>query len=161
MTVKQPHWLGVALLVFLSLSYLLIDRVVFITTAETGQGTVSSVQAHNAMCGGRRNRYDCTRYRAVVRFSVEGSGHQITVAAGSVRGHDQPLTRARYRVGASVPVAYSPGNPLRAYRDEFWDIWAAPFLAFVFQIASLFGAFIEPKQGGNRPDDPIQLSLRQ
>ena len=43
-------------------------------------------------------------------------------------------------------MKYAILNPDRAYHDSFFDLWMWPLMALGGQIATMFGAFVEPKR---------------
>jgi hypothetical protein len=140
MKVRDPICFFIGLLLFVPLLYFLLDRTIFVVTADRAMGTVETVRAENGRCG-RRPRHDCTRYEAVVRYMVQSRDHRIAVGAGSEKGLDQPLASAYYAPDDLVMIAYSRRNPQRAYRDEVADIWGTPIVTFIAQLALFFSAF--------------------
>lgn len=145
--IKQP-WLlvvsGILLVVALGFA---IDRALFLVTAERTSGSVERITSSNGRCGSKKNKYDCTRFQAIVGFTTkDGRAGEITVSAGSSRGYDQPSSAADLSVRQAVPVVYSPRNPAKAYQNSLWGVWGAPLMAFIGQLATLFGSFSEGRR---------------
>jgi hypothetical protein len=145
MSIKKPFWFWSSVALAVVVVYFVLDRTVFLVRAERTTGVVTEVHGVNTRCG-RKRKHNCTRFTARVRFTAQIQEYTFSVSAGSARGHRQPLSRADYDVGESVPVVYNPGRPEQAYRDAFWDVWGTPVLAFFFQIAALLGSFQEKKK---------------
>lgn len=150
MTVKQPLYFWVAVLLTLPLAYFLIDRAHFVWTSQTVMSTVEKVTASNGRCG-RKRRRNCTKFSALLKYNVGGEIYRFSVSAGTARGHDQPLSRARHHANQPVQVAYDPRNPRHAYRDAVWDIWGAPILTFILQLCAFFGSLTE-RRGESKKD---------
>lgn len=136
----------ISLALCLPLGYFLIDRISFVQVAQRTSGVVEDVWGHNGSCGRKRSRHDCTRYDARLRYQTSAGQYRIVVSAGSARGHNQPVSRARYAVGAREIVAYDPRNPARAYRNKLWDIWGTPLVTFFVQICTFLASFSERKK---------------
>lgn len=146
--IRQPFWLAVSGALLLLALGLGIERLVFVETAIETTGTISKVTGVNDRCGSSRrgrSRRPCTEFTATITFEHHGETFTTTTGAGSENGHDQPVSDADLHVGQRVPVVFAPGNPGRAYRDSFWDLWAWPLMAMFGQVATMFGAFVEPK----------------
>lgn len=135
---KKHIYLWIAVGLLLPLVYFLYDRIDFVWSSKTVMSTVEDVRAHNDVCGGKR-KYACTKYDAKLVYLVNDVDYRIEVEAGRERGRNQPLSMADHRVGEAVQVAYDPRKPTRAYRNTWWDIWGAPFIVFLMQIAAFFG----------------------
>jgi hypothetical protein len=146
MKVKSPLFFWIALLLFLPLAYFVFDRIHFVVTARPVSAEVSRVTSQNDRCGSRRSKYNCTKYYATLRYEVQGRWHQISVSAGRQRGHNQPLSGARYRSGDREAVKYDPRQPWRAYRNTLWDIWGAPLMTFFMQIAMFVASFSDKRR---------------
>lgn len=146
MNVKNRFVFVVALLLTVPLVYFLVDRTTFVLTGRKTTATVDDIRGTNDLCGRRANKHACTRFDAILGYAVNGSNYQIRVGAGKARGHDQPVSRSYYVEGQSETVAYDPDDPRRAYRDATWDIWGAPILAFLCQIAAFFASFTEKRK---------------
>lgn len=144
---KKFLLLAVAVGLTLPLLYFLIDRIQFVSVAQTTPGTVEQVTAKNSTCKRRRySRYACTLFRATIGYDVEGRHYRLQVAAGRARNHNQPISRAKYRKGERERVAFDPDRPSRAYRDTFWDIWGTPLMTFFVQLAALIAGRAEQRR---------------
>ena len=143
MKIRNGFFFGLSLLLILPLGYFLYDRMEFVRTARETSGTVEQVTSENTSCGRKRTRHACTKYRATLRYDVQGTQYRITVPAGRSRGHNQPISHAQYAVGGRDVVVYDPRRPGRAYRDRVWDIWGAPLITFFVQIGSFLAGFTE------------------
>lgn len=144
--IKQPWLLAIAaLLVVVAIGFAL-RQASFLMTADRTTGTVTRVDARNSTCGSKRNRHSCTRFDAEVRFDVNGRSFDFTVDAGSVRGSNQPKSRASHPEGSQVKVVYSKSNPNRAYRDSFFDVWFAPIASAAGAVASALGSTSEGRR---------------
>ncbi len=120
--------------------YFGLDRLSFVKNAVTTNGTVLSLNAENysARKGGKySHREPRTRFKAAVSYSTANGDYQTTCPAGSVHGHNQPVSRAKYSVGSPVKILYNRKNPQIAYADEFFEIWGVCFIPGAFFIASL------------------------
>ena len=134
-------WLGVSLaLLFAGIGYA-SHRALFLSRAEETVGEVVKLSASNDRCGGRRNRYDCTKFEAEVEFFINDNSYLLDVSAGQSRGHDQPLVFANYSRGSQVPIVYDPRHPETAFRNEFGDLWGGPIVTFVFQIVAFIAGY--------------------
>jgi hypothetical protein len=146
MKIKSGFLFGLSLLLTLPLGYFLYDRIEFVRTAQRINATVEDIWASNDRCGRKRARYACTKYQARLRYEVQGGQYRLSVSAGQSRGHNQPISRAEYRIGGTDVVAYDPRKPSRGYRDRTWDIWGAPVVTFFIQIAAFVGSFSEQRK---------------
>jgi hypothetical protein len=145
--IKQPWLLKVSAFFLIVAVYLVIDRSIFLTTAEKAQGTVESIVADNGTCGSNRRSHSCTKFKAAVRYEARTGGtHIIEIDAGSAHGHNAPESSARYRVGGAVEVVYSQRDPSQAYQDTLFGIWFAPILAGIAQLAALAGSLAEGRR---------------
>lgn len=115
--------LGLAFLTFLG------ERIWFLSRAEKTTARVQSIQGEDRKCGRRKFRYDCSRFRATLFFETPAGTQVVTLPAGSVRGHGQPVTRADYQIGQGVPLVYDRYNPKKAIPDTFWRIWGVTLFA--------------------------------
>lgn len=146
MRVKNQAVFVIALLLTLPVAYFVVDRTAFVLKSQTTTASVHDIVGRNDLCGRRRSKYSCTKFDATLSYAVNGSDYRIRVEAGSERGHNRPISAAKYRDGQAVSVAYDPRNPQRAYRDTVWDIWGAPILAFLCQVAAFVSSFSEKKR---------------
>jgi hypothetical protein len=115
--------LGFAFLIFLG------ERIWFLSRAEKTNASVQSIQGEDRRCGRRKHRYDCSRFRATMFFESVTGTQVVTLPAGSVRGHGQPVTRADYRIGRQVALLYDRHNPKKAIPDTFLHIWGVTLFA--------------------------------
>ena len=144
--IRQPILLIIAAGALLFAGYFVIDRLLFLTSAQRTMGTVVSLSARDSRCGGKR-KYSCTRFYAQVEFqTARGERSQLEVSAGTARGSNQPLTRARYVQGANVELIYDPKNPREVLQNSFFEIWGLPLMGGVFGGSFLFGSFCEPRR---------------
>ena len=157
MTIHNKPAFVISMIAAAVMLYFVGDRVWFLRHAERTTGSVIALQASNERCGSRRSRYDCTRFHANVAFFVRDDEHRLFVDAGSARGHNRPLTGAKYRVASTVNVVFSAANPAHAYRDTWWDVWARPAIAFLAHLVMLVVSFIEPRRSPNRDDGVTTL----
>lgn len=137
------------MLLLLAAGGLVIHKLLFLQTAERTNGVVENITSSNGRCGKKRrsSSYNCTHFTAQVRFSTRsGEVHQLSIGAGSRRGHDQPMSNASYQVGKAVAVIYDPHHPETAYHDSFFALWGIPIFVLVFQVATLAASFGEPRR---------------
>lgn len=146
MKIQSRLLFGISLLLVLPLGYFVFDRIEFVRTAQHTSGIIEHVTGTNDRCGRKRSRHDCTMFRATLRYDVQGSQYRINVSAGNARGHDQPVSRSNYTIGAQEFVAYDPRRPSRAYRDKLWDVWGAPLVALFIQIGTFVASFAEQRR---------------
>lgn len=145
--IRQPWLAGVAVLLVIVGVVFALRQASFMMTAKKTTGTVTRVEATNSTCGSKRNRHSCTEFRSVVAFQTfTGIQASTTVSSGSVRGHGAPESRASHPMGSTVPIIYSPGNPERAYRDSFFDVWFGPLASFGGAIATGLGSMSEGRR---------------
>lgn len=144
--IKQPIWAIASLVALLIIGGFVVDRCIFLHTAEHTIGRVLALNSYDSRCGRRRSRYNCTKFDATVEFSTKAAArYTLEVSAGSARGYHQPLSSASLRVNEGVPVVYDPNKPTRAYEDSLWGVWGTPIMLAVFQITSLFVSMTEQK----------------
>ena len=143
--VKNKLLFAVSMVLVVVVLGFVVERVTFLMRAEHAVGEVTELSSSNGRCGGK-HKYNCTTFRANVRYSVNGEDRDLDVSAGSSRGHNRPLSDANYVRGSKVPVLYNPRNRNQAYRDTFFDVWGAPLMAFVAQISMFFGSFSERRR---------------
>jgi hypothetical protein len=145
--IKQPWLAGVsAVLLFVVLGFV-VDRLLFLRSAQTSMGTVVNVTSYNGTCGSKNNRHTCTKYNADVEFpDKQNTRHRLNISAGSCRGSNQSLSNASYGIGAKVEVVYDPDKPSRAYPNTFFGVWGTPIMVFAFQISSFLGSLFDKKR---------------
>jgi voltage-gated sodium channel len=159
-TIRQPtpFLLSVgALVVAIGLA---AERGIFLARAEHVISEVTRVTAHNERCAGKRSRYDCTAYAALLRYTVNDKSYFLTVHAGTERGHNRPLTLARHQVGQRVEVVFDPRRPATADRNTFSDVFGGAILFFLIHLTLLVTSFSEPK-GGVQDGKAIELGLNR
>lgn len=119
---------------------LAVERMLFLSRAQTTIGHVVGVSAENARCGSRRSRYACTRFHAAVEYRINGGApRHKTVSAGRKRGYDQPVSYARHPPGSAVRLLYDPHNTQRVYRDTKSDVFGGPLLSLFLSLGAGVG----------------------
>jgi hypothetical protein len=151
--VKNQFLFAISMTLLLAFCWSVISQLLFLSRAERGVGVVREVQAQNSRCGGKR-RHDCTKFHAMVEFQSAGSRQSSYLSAGDARGHGQPLSQARYRIGDPVPIAFDPSRPEEIYRDKFLDVWGSSLTWLFLQIFAL-GASLRSSE----EDEPVTLEL--
>ncbi|MEZ0260368.1 MAG: DUF3592 domain-containing protein [Alphaproteobacteria bacterium] len=148
--IKQPLFFIISIALLLVIGWFVVDRIVFLQNAKRITGKVVSISAHNDRCGSRRTRYSCTRFDAKVQYTPPetGKNYIMNLGAGSVRGHNQPVSRSGYQIGSGVQVAYDARKPETSYEDTFFGIWGTPLMVFFFQITTFFSSLTEPRRRG-------------
>lgn len=145
--IKQKWLFALSMLALVAGALLGLRQADFLLGAEKATGKVSSISKRNDECGRRRDRYDCTRFTAKVRFaSQSGQTGNISVAAGTARGHNAPVSKAQRREGDPVRVIFDPGYLARAYENTTWDVWGAPLFALIVHVAMLIGSMTEQRE---------------
>jgi hypothetical protein len=69
---------------------------------------------------------------------VDAKGSCATILARGSVGSDPP----DYCIGDVVDILYDPEHPEYVYREDFWDIWTGPFIAFPLGSAFILVALI-------------------
>jgi hypothetical protein len=151
--VKNQFLFVISMTLLLAFCWSVISQLLFLSRAERDVGVVREVQAQNGRCGGKR-RHDCTKFHATVEFQSAGSRQSSYLSAGEARGHGQPLSKARYRIGDPVPIVFDSNRPEEIYRDKFLDIWGSS-LAWLFVQIFTLGASLR----GSKEDEPVTLEL--
>lgn len=148
MTIKQPVFAFIAVLLLVAVAWFVVNRINFLRTAERTVGKVSSLSASNGTCGSRRTRHSCTRFKARVDFTTrKGASAALSISAGNKRGYDQPLSYASLHTGDRVPVVYNPLDPSgEAYEDSFFGVWGTPLMIAIAQIVTFFTSLTEPRR---------------
>jgi hypothetical protein len=152
--VKNQLLFVISMTLLLAFCWSVISQLLFLSRAERAVGVVREVRAQNGRCGGKR-RHDCTRFHAMVEFQSAGSRQSSYLSAGDARGHGQPLSKARYRIGDPVPVVFDPSRPEEVYRDKFLDVWGSSLAWLALQIVSLVASL-----RGSKEDEPVTLELK-
>ena len=146
--IKQPWLLVISGICLVIGIYLVVERSLFLASAEETQGKVISIESRNTTCGSKRRRYACTKFKALVEYPVGANAvpHTILISAGSSRGRDQPVSGADLPEGTPVPVVYAPDNPGKAYQNTFFGVWAAPIIAGIAQFGTLIGSMAQGRR---------------
>lgn len=156
--IKNKVMFVISMILLLWCIYFIIDRIQFLSVAAHTTGKVESVTATNDTCSERRNKrtyhYDCTRFHAVIGFDTLPPPpivhSNFGLSAGSVRWHNQPLSRATRHEWNSTKVAYDPTNISRVYEDTLFGVWWTPLTTFFAQIMTLLGALSEKRNKRNQ-----------
>jgi hypothetical protein len=146
--IEQPAWAVISGLLLCVLIYLIVDRIIFIKNSEAVLGKVVRIESYNCRCGGGRNRrsYPCTRYIAHIKYPhFNGNYSTFVDNAGGCRGSDEPITCASFKLGESIDIIYDLNDPERVYQGTL-DVWQAPRILFIFQIAAFGISLIRPKK---------------
>lgn len=137
--VRIWYWLALACLGVLLISSFQNFR--FLDRAARTEGEVTRIEAANGRCGSsgkNSRRYDCTKFTGVVKFFTgDGSSYGLTVTGGESRGHGQPVSRSRLRVGQSYRVIYDSKRPETAYPDTFMGVWSSQVVLAVLAIITM------------------------
>lgn len=137
-----PVWLlSIFLLVGIALSsggvYLGVQRVDFLQSAITGNGTVVGFNSKTSTSDGKTT----TTYYPQVKYLPNSSSQTITFE------HDVGSSHPSYRTGDSVVVLYSPEDPNEAIIDEGWMNYFGPILMLgIGVIFALVGGSLIIKQ---------------
>jgi hypothetical protein len=145
--IKNKWFAGISFILLIIFAGFVIERLAFIRSADTTDGTVISVDSRNGRCGGgrRKRSYACTRFESTVEFvSKSGARYTLLVSSGSARGQNQPRSKARLQEGSLVPVIYDPTNPASVYENTVWGVWGMPILLFFLQIGTFIASFFSP-----------------
>mgnify|MGYP002781158405 FL=1 len=126
-------------LVLLALAALIgAQRLAFVNAAVPASGIVVDIEARNDRCG-RRPRRACTKFTAVVEYTVANDTRRLRTGAGSSRGRDEPVTEADYSVGEAFAVRVHPATR-EALPDSTSGIWGLPIvLGLGGALFALFG----------------------
>ena len=146
--VKSRFMLRVAIVLGVLALAIAADRTLFILHAAHTKGSVVDLSSENGRCNcpGKGCDYDCTRFRAQVRFGAPTSSGYLWVEAGTSRGYNSALAQAQFRLGDEIPVVFNPRDPDEAYRDLSREIWYPPLIAFFFAAVALIAAFSPPRR---------------
>ncbi len=119
---------AIGILTIIGGAYFAYTQISFLNGCEKVRGTVVDIVWEMETENGEEVEYSYPIFEFV---DIKGSGTTI-LARGSV-GSNPP----DYHIGDVVDVLYDPEHPEYVYRDDFWDIWMGPVIAF-----SLGSAFI-------------------
>lgn len=151
--IKQLFLLLFGLVLFIVAAVWAIRTTIFLLDAERATATVTAVRSADSTCRETKRRrrrsietrYDCTVFTANLEYRTN-AGQQIDFerSAGSVRGHGQPISRARYAATQTVGVLYRPDQPNEPYLDTFIELWGGSLLTaiagFIFTIFGLISS---------------------
>lgn len=145
--IRNKWFAGASFILLIVLIGFIIERLIFISSADTTKGTVISVSSYNGRCGGgRRSRsYSCTKFESTIEYSTkDGTQHTFSVSSGRARGQNAPVSKSRLREGKAVPVIYDPNNPAKVYEDTIWGVWGMHIAIFFFQIGTFISSLFSP-----------------
>ncbi len=115
-----------------------VQRASFVSAAVPTSGTVVDIQSNNTRCG-RRPKRSCTRFSAIVEYSVAGEARHLRAGAGQSRGRDEPISEARYGIGDAFALRVHP-KTREALPDSFAGLWGLPLvLGLVGGLLAFFG----------------------
>ena len=118
-----------------------VQRASFARVAVPTSGIVVDIESRNARCG-RKPRRACTKFTAVVEYTMANDTRRMRTGAGQSRGRDEPETEARYRVGDAFALRVHPGTR-EALPDSTMGLWGLPILlglgGAVFAVFGLWG----------------------
>ncbi|MFN7212060.1 MAG: DUF3592 domain-containing protein [Lysobacteraceae bacterium] len=121
-----------AVLMLLALALLALSAIVgvqranFVRQAVPTSGIVVDIESRNARCGRKPSRA-CTKFTAVVEYTVANDTRRLRTGAGQSRGRDEPIEEARYRVGDAFALRVHPGTR-EALPDSTMGLWGLPIL---------------------------------
>lgn len=117
-----------------------IRTTLFLLDAQRTTATITGVRSADSTCRETRRRrrrtietrYDCTIFTAELEYLTD-AGQLITFerGAGSVRGHGQPVSRARFTAAQTVGVLYRSDRPDKPTLDEFAELWGGSLLTAI------------------------------
>ncbi|MCZ8061709.1 DUF3592 domain-containing protein [Silanimonas sp.] len=119
-----------------------VQRANFVRVAVPTSGIVVDIESRNTRCG-RKPRRACTKFTAVVEYTVANDTRRMRTGAGQSRGRDEPESEARFDVGDAFPLRVHPGTR-EAFPDDTMGLWGLPILlglgGGVFAVFGLWGA---------------------
>jgi hypothetical protein len=118
----------IGILAIMGGAYFTYSQISFLNKCEKARGTVVDIFWEIAIENGKEVEYSYPIFEFV---DAKGSGATI-LARGRV-GSNPPDNQ----IGDVVDILYDLEDPKNVYRDDFWDIWMGPIIAF-----SLGSAFI-------------------
>lgn len=156
-SIKNKFVFFISIGILLIAIYFVIDRIQFVSVAKHTSWEVELVNAKNDVCSERRNKrthyYDCTKFTATIEFDTLPPPpiihSRFTLSAGSVRWHNQPLSRATRYQGQPTKVTYDPDKIDRVYEDSLYWVWWEPIMAFFAHIMTLISSFTEKRKHYN------------
>ena len=114
-------------LVLLGLSGVIgVQRANFVRVAVPTSGIVVDIESRNSRCGRKPSRA-CTKFTAVVEYTVANDTRRMRTGAGQSRGRDEPESEARYRIGDAFALRVHPGTR-EALPDSTMGLWGLPIL---------------------------------
>ena len=148
--VKQPLWFSISMILLVLLVLKVVERIIFLSMAQHTTGTVTNLTRYNDRCGGRKSRYSCTKFKAVVQYKglKDGKTYTLNIEAGSSRGYDVPISFAKYHIDGYAPIVYSTNKPSKAYEDTFTGVWGLCILLLMCQISTFVVACREDSPDG-------------
>lgn len=109
---------GVAVVLLVVGTVLLVSSIRFVGSSETATGTVVEVSAEER-CKTRDGRRECNEtYRPTVTYSTS-AGDEVTFTSRVA------TSEWNFPIGATVPVRYDPANPQAARLDGWFSNWGA------------------------------------
>jgi hypothetical protein len=130
---------GIAILLLIVGLYLGNKRYTEWRTSVQTHGKVVQLQSTDATCGNSSKssgNYPCTKFKAVIEYQVSSSSNTLQgeISAGEMRGHNQPISKAEYNIGATVPVRYVANQPEIVFEDNMLKHLALPIALIVLSI---------------------------
>ncbi|WP_461058069.1 hypothetical protein [Silanimonas algicola] len=103
-----------------------MQRASFVRVAMPTSGIVVDIESRDTRCG-RKPRRACTKFTAVVEYTVANDTRRLRTGAGQSRGRNQPEDQARHRVGDAFPLRVHPATR-EALPDSTMGMWGLPIL---------------------------------
>lgn len=126
----NPYFFFVPAGIFFALAAaLFVRRWTFTQRATRAVGTVVSHAAHTS----RGRRHTSLRYHPVVRYTVDGTEHQLVSSVGD--------GAPRYQLGTELTVLYDPARPDAGVIDSIWDLHFGAVLCAIIGGLSVGCAF--------------------
>lgn len=114
-------------LVLLALAAVIgVQRANFLRVAVPTSGIVVGIESRNARCG-RKPRRACTKFTAVVEYTVANDTRRLRTGAGQSRGRAEPISEARYRIGDAFALRVHPATR-EALPDSTSGLWGLPIV---------------------------------
>lgn len=103
-----------------------MQRASFVRVAMPTSGIVVDIESRDTRCG-RKPRRACTKFTAVVEYTVANDTRRLRTGAGQSRGRNQPEDQARHRIGDAFPLRVHPATR-EALPDSTMGMWGLPIL---------------------------------